>query len=408
VTSVATTSAGPPNLPPKALWRVVAVLSVTEITSWGVLYYAFPVLAPAISADTGWSMTRLTAAFSASLLTAAVLGVAVGAAVDRFGPRPVMGTGSLLAVPAVVGLSQAPTYPLFVGAWIVAGAATSALLYPPAFAALTHWGGTHRVRALTTLTLVAGFSSTLFAPLTALLEASLGWRKTYLVLAVVLLVVTVPGHWVGLRQPWVPAQHPSRSRKDGQPTVWRTRPFLLLIVVMTAAALCVYATVINLVPLLMERGLSTGEAAVALGLGGVGQVVGRIGYAWLVGHTSVSLRSGLVVGTVALSTALLALLPGAESLLVALSMLAGVARGMFTLVQATAVSDRWGTARFGRVNGILLAPVMVATAAAPWAGSALAQQLGSYAVAFVVLAGSAVLAAALTPWATPEAPSGER
>ena len=74
---------------------------------------------------------------------------------------------------------------------------------------------------------------------------------------------------------------------------------------------------------------------------------------------------------------------------------------MFTLVQATAVSDRWGTLRFGHLNGILSAPIMLATAAAPWLGSALAQMLGSYALAFLVLAGTAVLAVMLTPWTLP-------
>ena len=41
------------------------------------------------------------------------------------------------------------------------------VFYPPAFAALTGWYGPDRVRALTALTLAAGFASTIFAPLTA-------------------------------------------------------------------------------------------------------------------------------------------------------------------------------------------------------------------------------------------------
>ena len=52
-------------------------------------------------------------------------------------------------------------------------------LYPPAFAALTHWGGARRVRALTTLTLVAGLASTVFAPLASALDDVLGWRQAY-------------------------------------------------------------------------------------------------------------------------------------------------------------------------------------------------------------------------------------
>jgi MFS family permease len=392
------------------LRRVVAVLCLTEITSWGVLYYAFPVLAPAVSRTTGWTLSAVTGAFSASLFTAAVAGIAVGRGIDRFGPRPIMTAGSLLGVPAVVAVANAPSYPLFLLAWVVTGAATSALLYPPAFAALTGWGGQNRIRALTTLTLVAGLASTVFAPLTAGLEDSLGWRQAYLVLAGVLAVITIPAHWFGLRAPWVRDGRRAHASVEGAfgRAVWRARPFLVLLVAMSASAVCVYAVVINLVPLLLERGLSTSQAAVALGLGGVGQVCARLGYTWFSAHTSPGTRTAVVFTAIAASTGLIGMLPGPTLALFVVSMLVGAARGIFTLIQATAVSDRWGTVGFGRLNGVMLAPVMMATAAAPWLGTALAQVVGSFATAFLVLAGSAGLAALLVPWTLPRADAAGR
>ena len=384
------------------LRRVVTVLCLTEITSWGVLYYALPVLAPAITRTTGWTLPMVTGAFSAALVTAALVGVAVGRGIDRFGPRPIMTAGSLLGVPCLVAIATATTYPLFLLAWVLTGVAISALLYPPAFVALTHWGGVHRVRVLTVLTLVAGLASTVFAPVTAVLEDWLGWRQAYLVLAGVLAVVTIPAHWFGLRAPWVPDARRHVSEVGGVPrATWRTRPFLVLLVAMCAAAVCVYAVVINLVPLLMERGLSTYEAAIALGLGGVGQVCGRLGYGWLSRRTTPGTRSAVVFTGVVVTTGLMALLPGPMLLLLLLSMLVGSTRGVFTLIQATAVSDRWGTAGFGRLNGVMLAPVMLASALAPWLGSALAELTGSHSRAFLVLACFAALAAVLIPWSRP-------
>ena len=158
------------------LRRVLVVLCVTEIVSWGVLYYAFPVLAPTIAADTGWSIAAMTAAFSTGLVVSALVGIPVGRWLDRIGPRPVMTTGSVLAVPAVVGIAAAPTLPWFFAAWVLAGVAMAGTLYPPAFAALTRWWGPRRVTALTALTLLAGLASTIFAPLTAALLAHLRWR----------------------------------------------------------------------------------------------------------------------------------------------------------------------------------------------------------------------------------------
>jgi hypothetical protein len=56
--------------PAPGLRRVLIVLCITEITSWGVVYHAFPVLAPTIFATTGWSAGVVTAAFSASQIVA--------------------------------------------------------------------------------------------------------------------------------------------------------------------------------------------------------------------------------------------------------------------------------------------------------------------------------------------------
>lgn len=86
------------------------------------------------------------------------------------------------------------------------------------------------------------------------------------------------------------------------------------------------------------------------------------------------------------STLLLAVVPGPVGVLVAASMLAGVSRGIATLLQATAITDRWGPRAYGRLSGVLGVPVLLAAALAPFAGAILAEVTGSYARAFAVLA----------------------
>lgn len=390
------------------LRRVLVVLCVTEIVSWGVLYYAFPVLAPTIARDTGWSIPALTAAFSTGLVVSALVGIPAGHWIDRLGPRLVMTTGSILAVPAVVGIALAPTFPVFVAAWVLAGVAMAGTLYAPAFAALARWWGSRRVAALTAVTLLAGLSSTIFAPLTAALLGSLGWRDTYLVLAVILAVVTIPAHLLGLRGHWPsPGRDSTDDHADHAPAdIVRSRAFLVLVMAIALATFSAFAVVVNQVPLLIERGLSTAQAAWALGLGGLGQVLGRLGYGRLVRALSVRARTVVIIAASAVATLLLGLLPGPTALLVAAAMLTGAARGVFTLLQATAISDRWGATHYGRLNGLLNAPAMMAMALAPWAGAALAEVLGGYPAVFVVLAVLAALAAALAAGTVPPARAG--
>lgn len=378
--------------------RALISLCITVTTSYGVLYYAFPVLSVSISAETGWSLPALMAAFSAGQVASALCGILVGRWVDRSGPRAVMTTGSLLAAPAVAGLAAAPSLPWFFLAWLLAGTAMAMLFYPPAFAALTRWYGPGRVRALTVLTLVAGLASTIFAPLTAALEAWLGWRASYLVLAALLAAVTLPAHYFLLRLPWprVPGTTENGSLPWEQVRATVTgRAFLALVGALSLGAFVVYAVVVNLVPLFEERGWGPEAAAAALAVGGIGQVLGRFCYAPLARRTGPVVRTVAVLATCALSTALIGLVPGPLSLLLAVSLLVGASRGIFTLIEATAVSDRWGAAGYGTLNGILHVPLVMLLALGPWAGSMLAVALGGFVPTFALLAGIGVLAAAL-------------
>ncbi len=385
--------------------RALAALCATEIVSYGVLYYAFPVLAGDITASTGWPRTAVTAAFSAGNLTGAVAGILAGRLIDRHGPRPVMTAGSVLATVAVAGIAMAPGYGWFVAAWLAAGVAMAGVFYPPAFAALTGWYGPGRVRALTTLTLAAGFASTIFAPLTATLAGHLSWRGVYLVLAVVLAAVTVPAHALALRLPWH-SQHRDQVPAGARARhVLASRTFLILATSMTLSAFALYAVVVNLVPLLTGRGLSVSTAAWALGLGGAGQVAGRLCYRSLAAHAGVRGRALAVMASGAAAIALLAVLPGPAALLIAVAVLVGAVRGLFTLLQATAVSDHWGPAGYASLNGMFSAPMTAATAIAPTIGAALAAAAGGYRALFIILAGTSALSAALVLAVPPPAPA---
>jgi len=93
-------------------------------------------------------------------------------------------------------------------------------------------------------------------------------------------------------------------------------------------------------------------AAWALGLGGAGQVLGRLFYALHARRTSVRGRTVAVPLAGAAGTALLGVVSGPAVALVAIAVLLGVARGIFLLLHATAVSDRWDTADYGHLSGL--------------------------------------------------------
>ena len=386
--------------PGGGLRREVAVLCATEITVWGALFYALPVAASTIADDQGWSLPQILGAFTVAQLIAGALGFWVGRHIDRAGPRTIMTLGSLVGAGALVAVATSSSLVAFYMGWVIAGAAMSATLYAPAFAAITGWAAgdeRQRLRSLTAVTLVAGLASTVFAPLTAWLLDPLGWRGTYLVLAGFVAATSV-AHWLGLRAAWPEIHHDeveSRESGDNATIDFVQADFWLLVTGMTLAGFAVSAVVVNLVPLLTEHGLSVRAAAVVLGVGGIGQVTGRLFYTRLSAATTPATRTWAVLAVVALSTVGLAEIRNPLLVIVVLSFIGGTARGLFTLVQATAVVDRWGTRHYGSRSGILSGATMAAAAIAPWAGASIAVLLDGYATAFWLFAVGAVLGAAL-------------
>jgi MFS family permease len=387
-------TAGPSEQPTSAgcsgpgLRRALAALCITEITSWGALYYAFPVLLQQLTRATGWRPGTALGAFSMGMVVSAVAGVPVGRLLNRYGPRVVMTSGSLGGVTALLAVAAAPTLAWFFTAWALAGVAQSALLYPPAFAALTRWYGPSRIRAMTVLSLAAGLSSTLFAPLTAALVGLLGWRVTYVALAALLGVITLPLHALCLTPAW-PAEDPDPQPQHGTGhirAVLRYRAFWFLLAATALGALGLYAAIADLVPLLTSEGTSNTFAAIALGLVGAGQLLGRLGYATLTRRTSPRTRAIVILAAGSVTVTLLAVVSRQSAALLTAAILTGAVRGSYTLLQATAISDRWGTRHYPALNGIYSAPATLAIAIAPAGGAWLAGRTGSYTSVFCVLA----------------------
>ncbi|GEK79343.1 MFS transporter [Agrococcus baldri] len=376
-------------------WRL-AGLSVGQVISWGILYYALIVAAPVIAADTGWSLATVMLAFSVGLITSAIAGVLVGRWLDEGSPRLVMATGSGVGALGLVIVSTAGDVPTFTIGWIVTGAGQSAVLYQAAFTVITRRHEADRRRAMTVVTLAGGLASTMFAPLVAGMLSVLDWRATMLALALALVVTTTPLHWWSLERMWPP--RPARVAEEPHhtvSTVLRTRRFWALELSMIAVAASLYSVTLAIIPLYTERGMSFQLAAWGLGLLGAGQVLGRLVFVVLPHAASPWRPLAATAALAALTLGLLALVPGPPWLLIAIGVAAGAVRGAQTLVQGAAVVDRWGARSYGAINGAFAAPVTAVTAIGPALGPVLALGTGSYAAMGLVAAALAVVGLAL-------------
>jgi MFS family permease len=387
-----------PNIP--ALWgRFVPLLGVTQVIGYGSIYYAYPILVPHISAEFGVAPTSLFAVLSAGLLLGGLLSPYFGGLLDRLGAPNVMAMGSLAAGGLMLGLAAAPNFASFAVMVVLLEALSFAVLYDAAFATLALREPQATRTAITRLTLIGGFASTLFWPLTGLLAEMWGWRGTYLAYAAMHLGLALPLHFWIARQA-TPAVSTARAETRARPNFAPVAPgrqrwaFWVLGLSYAVTGMVIAAIGVHLVPILLARDL--GQVAFVMGmLMGPSQVAIRLVEAgfWRNWHPlSVALVSGAAV-----PVALLALLVPLDSVLLAaaFAIIFGAGQGLSSIVRGSVPLVLFGAAGIGARLGRLAALRTTMGAAAPFLFALAFAQIGAGATLWISVALGAVGLAAL-------------
>ncbi len=345
----------------------MAALGTAQTLAWASSYYLPAMLAAPMARELGVSTPTVFAAFSAALVVSALLGPHAGKTIDRLGGRPVlMGTSVIFALGlTALGLAQG-VVSLF-AAWLFMGVAMGSGLYEAAFAALVRLYGRESRNAITGITLIAGFASTVGWPLTTVLETHFGWRGACFAWGALHLLAGLPLNWrlprvAALEPPAPPAagqapqpeQHPHGSRKA-----------VVLLAFVFAATWFTSTAMAAHLPRLLQAGGASLAAAVAVGaLVGPAQVAGRLlefGFLRRV-HPLLSARLAALMHPVG---ATLLTLFGAP-VAVVFALLHGAGNGVLTIAKGTLPLVLFGPQGYGQRQGLIAVPARMTQAMAPW------------------------------------------
>ena len=377
---------------------VVAVLGTTQTIAWASSYYLPAVLADPIARDIGVSPGLVFAAFSLALLVSGVLGPLVGRMIDRRGGRDVLCVSNLILAAGLLLLSMATGPVLLFAGWLLIGVGIAAGLYDAAFATLV---GIYRERsrtAITGITLIAGFASTIGWPLTALVEDAHGWRMACVCWALVHLFVCLPANrW--LLPPPSPAVPPEPRPESSPPPAGdaargvaapdsaaaatlvqrqRRNTVLLLGFVFAASAFVAGAMATQMIRLLEAMG-STPAAAIFAGmLIGPAQVLARVVELALARHVT-PLTSARVALSLHPAGALALVAVGAPAA-VPFALLHGATNGLVTIARGTLPLWLFGPDGYGALIGRIGGFARIAQAIAPFAFGLAVDALGGAAV----------------------------
>ncbi|THD54948.1 MAG: MFS transporter [Bradyrhizobium sp.] len=351
---------------------IILALGTTQTLAWASSYYLPAILADPIARDLGVSSNWIFAAFSGSLVISAVLGPRVGRQIDLFGGRPVLSMSNLTLAAGLGLLGVTTSIPVLIAAWLLLGIGMGFGLYDAAFGALGRIYGDTARRAITGITLIAGFASTVGWPLTAWGLEAIGWRNTCFAWALAHILIGLPINFFML-----PAVKGARAAAavSIKPHIPIDRTMILLAFAFAAAWSVTGAMAAHLPRILEAAGATTLQAVSAGALIGPAQVAARIVEASFLSRYHPLVSTRLACLTHPIGAAIVALAGGAAAS--AFAIFHGAGNGILTIARGTLPLAIFGPQNYGYRLGLVGAPARMAQAAAPLAFGLLIDVMGS-------------------------------
>ena len=254
---------------------VVAALGTTQTIAWASSYYMPAILGNPIAQTLHLPTSVFFGLFSGALLLSAVIGPSVGRLIDRQGGRGLLAVSNLVIAAGLIILAATNGIAALVIAWVVLGIGLGMGLYDPAFAALSWLYGREARSAITGITLIAGFASTIGWPLSALLLHAWGWRVACLIWAGLNILLAAPLNWLMIPRHERAAALTSTAAQSSTPDP--PRAAMPILAFFFAATWFVQGAMAAHLPrLLQAAGASSTAAIVAAALVGPAQVGARI------------------------------------------------------------------------------------------------------------------------------------
>lgn len=338
---------------------VVAALGITQTLAWASSYYLPAILADDMAMAAGVSRAWVFGAFSACLLLTAALGPGIGRLIDRHGGRGVLLASNLVLAAGLAALAACHGLASLIAAWAVLGIGMALGLYDAAFATLTSLYGRDARAPITGITLIAGFASTVGWPLSALLDAEIGWRATCLAWAAMHIAIGLP-----LNALLIPRARFHVDARSDVAASWEPRRDMVLLAWVFAASWFVTGAMAAHLPSLLERaGATAAQAIAAAALVGPAQVAARLAEFMIMrrAHPLVSARLAASLHPIGALCLAAAGAPAAA----AFALLHGAGNGLLTIARGTVPLALFGPDGFGARTGLLGAPARATQALAP-------------------------------------------
>jgi len=381
-------------------WRVVAVCHLGVLVGFATVFiYSFSLMVKPLQEEFGWNREQIAQAFSLAAISVAICSPFIGKLFDGFEPRKLIATFMALFGVGLASLAWLTPHltqfylnAVFIG---IAGSGTYQLGYARI---VTSWFERRLGAALSIVVAGSGAGSFIVPPLVQHLLVTYGWRHTYLILSTLPLLIGAPLTLIFARSSRIHVTKKAGEIEAAASTgvTWRqaivSRSFLLLVFGVCCISLSENGALAHLVPMLCDRGIKAGDAALTVSILGVSSLAGRLLLGWLLDYlegSHIAMFSMLAAGTGIL------FLAHAQSFHSAApaALIAGLGAGCELDLIPYMLRRYFGLRSFSTLYGLVYSGFAVAGAIAPLLLGRIYDKTGSYTVILSIFSGVTIVAA---------------
>jgi len=276
-------------------WWIVGACFLIGFYVGGVIFYGFTAFFEPIRREFGWSYTQISFAASLRGLEMGLFAPIVGFLVDRFGPRTLIFSGTVVVGLGLILLSRTQSLAMFYSSFLIIAFGAGGCAMVVITSVVANWFRKKVSLALGVMMSGIGASGLLVTLIVHLIDGY-GWRTTLILLGAVMWGLGIPLSFVIRDRPekygYLPDGEMSREPLSGFESedegveiglgeVLRERVFWYLNIVEAIRMLTVSAVIIHVMPYLNSIGITRATAAIVAGAIPLFSIIGRFGFGWL-------------------------------------------------------------------------------------------------------------------------------
>ncbi|MFQ6122950.1 MAG: MFS transporter [Dehalococcoidales bacterium] len=390
-------------------WWIVGASFFIALYVGGTVFYGFTAFFEPIANEMGWSYTQISLAASLRGLEIGLLSPIAGILVDRWGPRRVIFGGVFITVSGLLLLSSARSLIMFYGAFALLSIGVSACTVTVLLTAIANWF--RKKIGLATGIAICGFGfSGLLIPVIVRLIAAYDWRTAVTILALGMIVMTLPLSLLFRHKPEQYGYFPDGQKHGivtypneadpwqvveaevGTKQALKSGTFLRLALSRMYHTMMITAVITHVMPYLSTIGISRARSGLVATAIPLMSIFGRFGFGWFgdkFNRRLVATTSFIMIGSGVLCFAYASTM--SIWLLVPFLFLMGIGYGGSNALLPSLGREYFGRTNFGSIYGVIegIGAIggIIGPAIAGWAFD----NWGSYQISWLLLAGLAVV-----------------